>query len=55
MSPDEKPTIIFRDGWDPINLQTTPKRRRIAENAIELQYKKWGIVLNLKKLTFIDI
>ena len=54
MSP-EKPTIIFRDGWDPINLHTTPKRRQIAEKAIEQQYKKWGIMLNLRKLTFIDI
>ena len=54
MSP-EKATVIFRDGGYPINLHTTPERRRNAEKAIELDFKELGINLNLQKLTFIKI
>ncbi|SDA71892.1 hypothetical protein [Methanobrevibacter millerae] len=54
MSP-EKVTIIDRDGWDPINLHTTPERRRNAEKAIKQNYKEFGITLNFQKSTFIDI
>ena len=54
MSP-EKVTIIDRDGWDPINLHTTPERRRNAEKAIEQNFKELGINLDFKKLTFVDL
>ncbi|MBR5954248.1 MAG: hypothetical protein IK021_02335 [Methanobrevibacter sp.] len=55
MSPD-KPTIIFRDGWDRIGSKNpTEKERLEAERNIEESYRDLGIDLKLKKLTFIDI
>ena len=54
MSP-EKVTLMDRDGWNPINLHTTPERRRNAEKAIEYNYKELGINFNFQKLTFLKI
>lgn len=55
MSP-EKPTIIFREDWEPIGSKTFPEEVRIkARKNIEDSYKKIGITLNLEELTFIGI
>ena len=55
MSP-EKPTIIFRDDWEPIGSRNPTEEEKFkAEKNIERTYRKFGINLKLRKLTFIDI
>ncbi|WP_303735999.1 hypothetical protein [Methanobrevibacter millerae] len=56
MSPEEKSTIIFRDGWDPIGSRTFSEEEKYeARRNIESMYKEIGIILNLNELTFIDL
>ncbi len=56
MSPDEKPTIIFRDGWEPIgSIVLTEEEKRQAKRNMEARYKRWGIDLKLDKLTFVKL
>ena len=51
MSP-EKPTIIFRDSWDPIGSKTFSEEEKYeARRNIEAMYKEIGIILNLEELT----
>ncbi|MBR5954249.1 MAG: hypothetical protein IK021_02340 [Methanobrevibacter sp.] len=55
MSPD-KPTIIFRDGWEPIgSIVLTEKEKCQAKKNLVSRYKRWGIDLNPDELSFIKI
>ena len=56
MSPEEKSTIIFRDGWDSIGSRTFSEEEKYeARRNIESMYKEIGIILNLEELTPINI
>ncbi len=55
MSPD-KPTIIFRDGWEPIGSRIFSEEEKYnARRNIEAMYNEIGIILNLEELTTIKL